>query len=582
MGLIDLKTDLKSLKYGNDQRGGGSSNQPYVTTPIPDGFAPTSPDFLLRNGYLNPVSSLNDVSRLTKWFADTKSASGILFTAKQQLLERQNVKIPGGFNRIYNPLGTIAQAGVLSTGYHLNKQGLNPFARGYFNGGDEGYYKTTLNDNEIDINRLYGLYKLKQIISSDNLPENSLLSSTYGISSNPVNIISYGGGPNSILGIGNTNIRFAGSGERERTNNETVTKDALGIINKGNIPTTTVIDSLELPFFAGGNIEVTIPNTLGIAEVIEQTPPAKNGGSTTLNALNNTYNPRISNKGIGVQGNFNREVTYEIGNTTYNLDRTDGPNTSYNSDKISLVPPINRLIQNDVSELTIDALTQSDIVKFYIEVINNNPAPSNVASEDLNVFLFFRAYLESINDNFKAEWQPYKYVGRGENFYKYNGFSRDFSLAFKVVATSRAEMIPIYQKLNYLASLTAPDYSKVGLMRGNFIRLTVGDYLDNVPCIIQSIGLKPIFDAGWDINRDIDGKIITGVELNSEGEITNQSYIDSNPYVGQLPRAIDVDLSIIPLHEFTPQLNQPYIGNDDHISEDLFPIQTPTQDGIPD
>jgi len=36
MPLIDLKTDLKSLKYGRDQFNGGSSGQPYITT-TPDG-----------------------------------------------------------------------------------------------------------------------------------------------------------------------------------------------------------------------------------------------------------------------------------------------------------------------------------------------------------------------------------------------------------------------------------------------------------------------------------------------------------------------------------------------------------------
>jgi hypothetical protein len=540
MPLIDLKTDLKSLKYGNDQRGGGSSNQPYVTTPIPDGFAPSSPDFLLRNGYLNPVSSLNDVSRLTKWFADTKSASGILFTAKQQLLERQNVKIPGGFNRIYNPLGTIAQAGVLSTGYHLNKQGLNPFARGYFNGGDEGYYKTTLNDNEIDINRLYGLYKLKQIISSDNLPENSLLSSTYGISSNPVNIISYGGGPNSILGIGNTNIRFAGSGERERTNNETVTKDALGIINKGNRPTTTVIDSIELPFYVGGDVEITTPTPpLDIAEVIEQTPPAKNGGSTTLNALNNTYNPRISNKGIGIQGNFNREETYQTSYTEYkSVFPKTNPNSFYAVDEINA----SRILSSG----SIEDYKNSDLVKFYFEVINNDTTDNTG-----NSFLFFRAYLNNLGDGFKADWQSYKYVGRAENFYKYTGFSRDISLSFTIYAHSRAEMIPIYQKLNYLLGTTAPSYSGAGLMRGNFINMTVGDYLLDIPGIIQSINLKPSFEAGWDINRKEDGLPFKPEDNSQEGD----------EFVGQLPRMIEVDLSFTPIHTFTPQIGENFIRN---------------------
>ena len=75
--LIDLKTNLKSLGYGSDRPDGGSSNQPYIITPIPDGETLNSPDFLLRNGYLNPVNSAQDVSRLTQYFLDDKSPSGL-------------------------------------------------------------------------------------------------------------------------------------------------------------------------------------------------------------------------------------------------------------------------------------------------------------------------------------------------------------------------------------------------------------------------------------------------------------------------------------------------------------------------
>ena len=76
----------KSIPYGNDTQGGGSSGQPYNQTPIPDGYVNQSEDFLLRNGYLNPRSSIQDVSRLTKMFFDLKSPNGLLFIAKQQLL----------------------------------------------------------------------------------------------------------------------------------------------------------------------------------------------------------------------------------------------------------------------------------------------------------------------------------------------------------------------------------------------------------------------------------------------------------------------------------------------------------------
>ena len=56
MGLIDLKTDLKSLKYSKDRIGGGSSKQPFVQKSIPDNFSAVGNtgglDVLTRGGSL--------------------------------------------------------------------------------------------------------------------------------------------------------------------------------------------------------------------------------------------------------------------------------------------------------------------------------------------------------------------------------------------------------------------------------------------------------------------------------------------------------------------------------------------------
>mgnify|MGYP003991288227 CR=1 FL=1 len=77
MGLVNLQTDLKSLKFGtkfsSDRPGSGNSNQPYIDRDIPgvqynnpnqtfesvaEGDLPvrSGPDFLLRNGFLAPAS----------------------------------------------------------------------------------------------------------------------------------------------------------------------------------------------------------------------------------------------------------------------------------------------------------------------------------------------------------------------------------------------------------------------------------------------------------------------------------------------------------------------------------------------
>ena len=99
MPLISKKTDLRSLRYGNDRPGGGSSGQPYIQKSIPapeedpsNIFNTGGKDILLRGGILAPIKGVNDVSRLSQMFFDFKSPSGPLFTAKQNLLSRTSVK----------------------------------------------------------------------------------------------------------------------------------------------------------------------------------------------------------------------------------------------------------------------------------------------------------------------------------------------------------------------------------------------------------------------------------------------------------------------------------------------------------
>ena len=70
MGLKNSYTDLKSLKFGKDRIGGGSSNQPYIKSSIPNDITKLGktggPDFLVRGGTLLPSRIKDDGVRLTK------------------------------------------------------------------------------------------------------------------------------------------------------------------------------------------------------------------------------------------------------------------------------------------------------------------------------------------------------------------------------------------------------------------------------------------------------------------------------------------------------------------------------------
>lgn len=171
-------------------------------------------------------------------------------------------------------------------------------------------------------------------------------------------------------------------------------------------------------------------------------------------------------------------------------------------DTINLTPLFSAPSGQDSLAVTINGVkrTINDLVKFRIEAINTD-------SPSTSTFMVFRAYLTSLSDASSPKWSTINYVGRGEEFYIYNGFSRKISLGFKVAALSAGEMEPMYQKLNYLMSNTMPDYSGEGLMRGPFMRMTVGNWIDSQPGIINDISYTVPNDSPWEIalNEPLQG-----------------------------------------------------------------------------
>ena len=222
--LIKLKngdTQLKSLKFGKDQPGGGDSNQPFIKKSIEqDSKNPAFyNDFILRGGIEAPLSAAEDVARLTKYFFNFNNPSGFLFTAKQNILSRSGTKteasrgaayLGGGLNEgVYTPLSTLAEAGVGFLGIHLNKQGIDP--TGLIPSLSIKNYQDAIKQNQLigpfrpDSNRLTSLSTL--------IPENRSVNNFSFVKGYGLNVgnsvVSYTGGSDSVIGIGTTNIKFA-------------------------------------------------------------------------------------------------------------------------------------------------------------------------------------------------------------------------------------------------------------------------------------------------------------------------------------------------------------------------------------
>ena len=193
-----------------------------------------------------------------------------------------------------------------------------------------------------------------------------------------------------------------------------------------------------------------------------------------------------------------------------------------------------------------------DLIDFNFKVIT----PRKGKEDDSEVtYLPFRAFLDSFNDNFVANWNSHKYIGRAESFYAYGGFERNISLSFKIAASSKEEILPLYQKLNLLVGATAPTYIEGGYMRGQIVALTVGDYLNDTTGIITNIDLSWNKDYIW----------------HTEGmDIKNPSAAIGTPSTKKLPTVLDVTVSFTPIHQDTPKYGSEFIGAENTIFKSEF------------
>ena len=670
MPLINLQTDLRSLRFGNDRPGGGSSNQPYIQKPIPSPedspsnlFNTGGKDILNRGGLLAPIKGVNDVSRLSQMFFDFKSPSGPLFTAKQNLLSRTSVKTEaskgagyggGGVNQgLYLPTSTILQAGVGFTGTHLNLLGLNPFDPVSPDGGG--------------LLPGIGLNSYFNIVKNQDTENNRLVKLTENPDS--VNILEYGGGPGSILGIGKTRIQFADqrtgennplsvnnpeyfnkggvklhtpddtnsyllniTGSQQIDTNNSINNESLSnggkspftvnnkligdVVPEGEIKTyastprpsdpnsylsnitgSSIIDtnnpenneslsnSSKSPFTLNnkligdvvpeGEIKTyassknTIPPqttyatsllqsrdassvTLLYNKLIETSPNSFNsrlpldsyvnafGFSvyqdkditkyTPLQRANNSITllqdqiisiPENSGKLVGSPAIMDFRDGFTVNSSTI-MSLSPDYKTKNIEERVNLGNPgkAKNVLRYSVNQPALDKINASgfyslagpnhsknrnDLVKFSIGILQNN-------GYGISNYIHFRAFLEGFSDNYSATWSDVQYVGRGDKFYNYGGFTREISMGWTVYAQSKAELIPMYKKLNYLATSLAPDYSSGGFMRGSLARLTVGGYLYNQLGIIKGITYTIPDESTWEIGIDEKGNYDSSVK----------------------------------------------------------------------
>ena len=83
-------------------------------------------------------------------------------------------------------------------------------------------------------------------------------------------------------------------------------------------------------------------------------------------------------------------------------------------------------------------------------------------------------------------------------------------------------------------------------MRGNIIKLTIGDYLLDVPGVLTSLNYTIDEEGGWDIARNSAGNLVEGIKG------LNDPTADTGGWV--MPKIIKVSgFSFKPIHTFIPK-----------------------------
>jgi len=467
-------------------------------------FALQTADSLLGRLTENLAAGAVDTARISKFFYTTPQ--GIAFNLKQVGLQRMNTKVPHGSPwgdnlpitkllndpQIYNlGINLLTQIPLEAIDIHIERHGAFPHFKEYPN--NQGVYSQWFanNQDKVDssLRSLYGKLDPPPVNGLPNVPI--------------IDWFSYNGGPKSIFGIGNTSHRRWINTTDAKTNEG---YQPGGIVNNDLNPTSTNLPVINI--ISSTSLSSGLPKTL------------RDLDNENLSLFKNASIGRVSKRNSNERKKLNITDNETIDQINY-IGLLRGPK----SDNLGKI--VSDLVDKDGTKKPPDTLPK-DLIKFRFEAINNDDVGDSI-------FIFFRAFLSGINDRYTPTWNPNQYVGRGEKFYIYDGFQRDISFNFSIAAQTRDEIKPLIQKLNFLASNTAPDYNIAGRMRGSFMRLTIGDYFVSLPGFISSLTYTLRDDSPWDI----------ALYKNVEDEFGQNER--------ELPHMIDVSVSYTPIHDFLPK-----------------------------
>ena len=146
----------------------------------------------------------------------------------------------------------------------------------------------------------------------------------------------------------------------------------------------------------------------------------------------------------------------------------------------------------------------------------------------------FAAVIDGLSESVTPSWDSAKFLGSPFNYYTYSGIERTVSFNLKLFSLNPSEHVIMWQKLDFLTSLTYPiGYSDNTYIIPPFLKFTMGDLYKNKECFITSLSYTMEDNGGWELGNPIigDSKITVAGED-----------VDLNEY--KLPRQVSVSINL--------------------------------------
>ena len=143
--------------------------------------------------------------------------------------------------------------------------------------------------------------------------------------------------------------------------------------------------------------------------------------------------------------------------------------------------------------------------------------------------VYFRTLVTSLSETVSPTWDSAKFVGNPYSYYTYGGVERTLSLQLKMYCMNSAELMTMWQRIDFLTKKAYPTINKNNLVNPPFIEFTLGNMYQKKTAFINSLTYTIPDDGIWETTMD-GMQLPKIVEVQMEFKFVENVGVELSPY----------------------------------------------------